>query len=126
MTNDRRNDERLVSFLRANAPRVPSGCGDLERRVMREVARVSQRREERFRFRQWLAFATRPWSLAVASATAIALAAVILYPGTVLDPKVTLSEEAELDAFVAESWDGMMGTSTSSTEVALSEVLDEQ
>ena len=94
-------DDRLLKFLHEHHPAAPPAAADLEQRIMAGIETIPQQpdREYIFPYR-------RPWlvSGALAASLLIALGGYrLLTPAT-----PTVAEKATLEAFLVESWDGVM------------------
>ena len=102
-----KQDERLVNFLKKNAPSLPKPGQDLENRIMNSIAQIPQKQDYKTEFRQKTAFLLRPKILLP---TFSMLALVLLF--TIGDlRKFWNSQESEnidlalLEDFVLTTWD---------------------
>jgi len=95
------DDDRLREFLHEHRPDAPPAGADLEQRVMHGIEIIPQQPE-----REYILPYRRPWlfSGALAASLLIALGGYrLLTPAT-----PTVAEKATLEAFLVESWDGVM------------------
>ena len=98
------DDDRLREFLHEYRPDPPPAGPDLEQRVMEGIEIIPQQPQQPVR--EYLLQIRRPWlfSGALAASLLIALGGYrLLTPAT-----PNLAKKANLEAFLVESWDGVM------------------